>query len=49
MWQTKLLNDKSQVVAGGLLDMQAGDVENRRVSAESAMLLIKGHPHIITG
>lgn len=31
----KLLNDKSQVVAGGLLDMQAGDVENVSVSGES--------------
>ncbi|EIQ0355732.1 hemagglutinin repeat-containing protein [Escherichia coli] len=30
----KLLNDKSQVVAGGLLDMQAGDVENVSVSGE---------------
>ncbi|CAD5705351.1 putative adhesin/hemagglutinin/hemolysin [Escherichia coli] len=30
----KLFNDKSQVVAGGLLDMQAGDVENVSVSGE---------------
>ncbi|WP_250692466.1 hemagglutinin repeat-containing protein [Escherichia coli] len=30
----KLLNDKSRVVAGGLLDMQAGDVENVSVSGE---------------
>lgn len=30
----KLLNDKSQVVAGGLLDIQAGDVENVSVSGE---------------
>ncbi|EFJ8930546.1 filamentous hemagglutinin N-terminal domain-containing protein [Escherichia coli] len=30
----KLLNDKSQVVAGGLLNMQAGDVENVSVSGE---------------
>ncbi|MDZ9059183.1 hemagglutinin repeat-containing protein [Escherichia coli] len=30
----KLLNDKSQVLAGGLLDMQAGDVENVSVSGE---------------
>ncbi|EGX3500156.1 filamentous hemagglutinin N-terminal domain-containing protein [Salmonella enterica] len=30
----KLLNDKSQVVAGGLLNMQAGDVANVSVSGE---------------
>ncbi|EPC0819138.1 hemagglutinin repeat-containing protein [Escherichia albertii] len=30
----KLLNDKSQVVAGGLLNMRAGDVENVSISGE---------------
>ncbi|EHG7529979.1 filamentous hemagglutinin N-terminal domain-containing protein [Escherichia albertii] len=30
----KLLNDKSQVVAGGLLNMWAGDVENVSISGE---------------